>query len=311
MTPNAPNIAAIDVGSSATRLVVAHVGPRGPTPIYRQRAPIRLGTEVFAYGRIGEESQRLLVQAFVDLSKRLSAHQVVAYRAVATSALRDAANGQQVLEAVHAHSGIRVQLISGDEEAELMRQALLGAVTRHGEPEPASDTLLLDLGGGSLELMRADGSSVQSLPMGTVRLLGQYPALQKPMSAHDVVHLSERFVAELGAHLGPVAPAPLALGTGGNVDAMAQGLPGGRPGGLPSLHVDALLPAACALGPLPLSVRAKSFGLHHGRADLLLPAVLIVHAVGALFGVRDIMVPGAGIRDALLARLCQELTPGG
>jgi exopolyphosphatase/pppGpp-phosphohydrolase len=61
---------------------------------------------------------------------------------------------------------------------------------------------------------------------------------------------------------------------------------------------------------LPLSVRAKSFGLHHGRADLLLPAVLIVHAVGTLFNLQDIVVPGAGIRDALLDHLCQELTPG-
>jgi exopolyphosphatase/guanosine-5'-triphosphate,3'-diphosphate pyrophosphatase len=310
VTAATPTIAAIDVGSSATRLVVAQIGPRGPLPIHRQRAPIRLGTEVFASGRIGEDSQRQLVQAFGDLAKRLRAHHVVAYRAVATSALRDAANGRQVLDAVHAHSGIRVRIISGDEEAELMRQALLGAVTRHGQPEPAADALLLDLGGGSLELMRADGQSAQSLPMGTVRLLGRYTSLQQPMSVHDVVHLSEHLVRDLAAHLGPVAPAPLALGTGGNVHAMAQGLPGGAPFGLPTLRVDALLPAACALGPLPLSVRAKSFGLHHGRADLLLPAVLIVHAVGTLFNLQDIVVPGAGIRDALLDHLCQELTPG-
>ena len=311
MTSDAPTIAAIDVGSSATRLVVARVTDRGPIPFYRYRVPLRLGTEVFAQGSIGPNSQRLLAQAFADLQQRMRAHHVVAYRAVATSALRDAANGQQVLDAVRAHSGVSVQLISGDEEAELMRQALLGAVTRHGEPEPDAQTLLLDLGGGSLELMRADGSNVRSLPLGTVRLLGQYPNLQGPMSAYDVVHLSEQFVQELASRIGPVTPAPLALGTGGNISAMALGLPGGTPGSLPTLQVDALLPAACALGALPLNVRAKAFGLHHGRADLLLPAVLIVHAVGSLFGLRDIVVPGAGIRDALLRHLCRELTAAG
>lgn len=302
-------VAAIDVGSSATRLVVARLGgPVGPVTLHRQRAPVRLGTEVFATGEIGQASITQLVNAFIDFAQKLQQHRVVAYRAVATSALREAKNGAEVILSIGERSGIDVQLITGDHEAALMRQALLGALPRHGHPVPPPSSLLMDLGGGSLELMRADGSEVRSLPMGTVRLLGQHPQLLHPMTAFDVITLSERFVAQLRAQVGIVAPAPLGLGTGGNIEAMAQWMPSAQSVRPPKLCVESLLPTACALGPRPLHVRAKSFGLHHGRADLLLPAVLIVHAVCTVFCLQDILVPGAGIRDALLAELGQELT---
>lgn len=301
-------MAAIDVGSSATRVVVARPGPKGPIVLWRQRVPLRLGTEVFAHGSIGPASIKQLTAAFVDIAKKLNSLHVVAYRAVATSALRDAANSAQLLAEIAQASGIVVQIITGVEEAELMRRALLGASRRHGLLPPPADALLLDLGGGSLELMRADGSQVQSLPLGTVRLLGRFPRLLAPMSALDVVHLSEDFVRASRMYLGQPKPAPMALGTGGNIEAMAQGLPGELAHGVPTLSTHALLPAACSIGPLPLQARATSFGLAPGRADLLLPAVLIVHAVALIFGLSRFCVPGGGIRDALLDDLLQELT---
>lgn len=305
-------VAAIDVGSSATRLVVARVGApdNAPEVLLRLRVPLRLGTEVFARGSIGTSSRKQLVQAFADIAQRLKTLQVVAYRAVATSALRDAANGSAILADIEHSTGIRVTLISGDEEARLMRRALLGAAARHHLPPPPADGLLLDLGGGSLEVTRVDGQESQSLPLGTVRLLGQFPQLAQPMTTVDVVHLSEAFFLEAHRHLGAVRPAPMALGTGGNIEAMARGLPGERGASMPALCVDALLPAACHIGPLPQGTRARCFGLNPGRADLLLPAVLIVHAVALCFGLGSIGVPGGGIRDALLSELTEELQSG-
>lgn len=305
-------VAAIDVGSSATRLVVARQGPRGQAPeaLLRLRVPLRLGTEVFADGRIGPKSRAQLVQAFADIGQRLQAFGVTAYRAVATSALRDAVNGAEVLAEVARSTGIEVALISGEEEARLMRQALLGAHARHRQVPPPKDALLLDLGGGSLEVTRADGREARSLPLGTVRLLGQFPHLAQPMDTIDVVHMSEAFYRIVQNHVGAVSPAPMALGTGGNIEAMARGLPGERGAGMPSLQVEALLPAACSIGPLPQSTRARTFGLNPGRADLLLPAVLIVHAVALCYGVHAVGVPGGGIRDALLSELIEELEGG-
>jgi exopolyphosphatase/guanosine-5'-triphosphate,3'-diphosphate pyrophosphatase len=304
-------IAAIDVGSSATRLVIAKKAPLGFTTLYRSRAPIRLGTEVFGDGAIGPESRAQLVAAFREIARRLKAYHVVRYCAVATSALRDARNGSEVLAHIEKNSGLAVRLISGEEEARLMHDALLAAMRRHHLPPPPHKALLLDLGGGSLELMRVDGSEARSLPLGTVRLLAQHPRLAGPMSAHDVVSMSERFSFTLREHVGTPPVAEMALGTGGNVEAMAQRMPAQSSSPLPNLSIDALLPAACALGPLSVPARARAYGLHHGRADLLLPALLIVHAVGRLFGLDRILVPGAGIRDALLEGLWEtgELTP--
>jgi exopolyphosphatase/guanosine-5'-triphosphate,3'-diphosphate pyrophosphatase len=283
----------------------------GLTTLYRSRAPVRLGTEVFAGGPIGAASTAQLVAAFCQMAERLQAFRVARYTAVATSALRDAANGPAVVDAIAQQSGIAVQIISGVQEAQLMRQALLRALQRYGIPPPPKAALLMDLGGGSLELMRADGSQASSLPMGTVRVLAQHPALLLPISPERLRVLADGFIAQLRHHATDLMPAPMALGTGGNVEAMAQWVPATPtrvlPLGPPTLSVSGLLPAACALGPMTLAARAKAYGLHAARADLLLPALLIVHAVGQVYGLEAVRVPGAGIRDALLYRLSQQL----
>lgn len=303
-------IAAIDVGSSATRLVIAQIRHGQPQTLLRTRTAVRLGTEVFAHGRVGAHTVQLLVQAFVHMAERLAWHQVEAHEAVATSALRDAANGAEVVAAIEAHSGIAVQIISGAQEAALMRQALMAAWRRTTDEALPPDALLLDLGGGSLELMRAQDTAGLSLPMGTVRLLAQHPELQGPMSQGQVLTLAASIEAQLGTAVGAVLPAPVVLGTGGNVEAMAQMAPGGA-AGPPSVALGALLPLALQLASMPIEQRARAFGLRAGRADLLMPAVLMVHAVGRIFGATHMAVPGAGIRDAMLVAMAQRIVAAG
>ena len=157
-------IAAVDVGSNAIRLIVVEVVAGGSRTLDEQRYALRLGSDVFACGRLSANTIAELQAIFSDIAARLARYGVTRYRAVATSALRDAQNASAVVEALRASSGVVLEVIDGNEEARLMRRALLRAVG-----EPPSGMLLIDLGGGSLELARGPLQRSVSLPFGTVR----------------------------------------------------------------------------------------------------------------------------------------------
>jgi exopolyphosphatase/guanosine-5'-triphosphate,3'-diphosphate pyrophosphatase len=290
-------LAAIDVGSHAVRLSVVELTVVGAvTHTEFQRWPIRLGSDAFARGRIGKDGVRTLTHTMEAIARRLADLGVDAYRAVATAAVRDAANGEEVVAAIQRSTGVQVEIISGREEGRLARDALVQAL---GEVPP--DTLLVDLGGGSLELHRARGGWGRSVPIGTVRLLERFPALADALEATPLEAIADAVGGELERRLDQNS-APLAIGTGGNLNVLARLVP--APGGFhPGIDMRKLPAAAIRLARIPPAERVDQLGLRPDRADGLTPAALVVLALGRQFGLPAFVVPGTGLRETILRTL--------
>ncbi len=285
----------------------AHVASTGVLQAQEQkRYALRLGSDVFAHGTVSPAKQKALIDVFLDIRERLREGGVRTYRSVATSALRDAKNGQSVVRNVYQRSGISLQIIAGSQESKLSRAALLRSV---GGAEP--ETLLLDLGGGSLEIERAgDGSRRgRSLPIGSVRLLEAFPQMAEPVAAGAFSDLRKLVGAHVRQSLRASRPAPTAIGTGGALDTLAHLLPLGG-ACVPMVDLAKLLPLTKQVAALSAQERQRQLAVRPDRADLMLPAMLIILELVEIFNMQRLVVPGTGLRDALLHNLLVPSDPG-
>ena len=291
--------AAIDVGSNAARLVIAKIDALGEaTLLYRNRYPLPLGRDVFAAGKITAENTSALVAAFEHMATKLNRHRVDAYRAVATAAMREAANGAQLARKIKREASISLEIIGGDEEASLAHEALIRAV---GCAPPES--LLLDLGGGSLEIGRVRGGRRLSLPLGSVRLLKLYPALGAPLSEKGLGAILEDLQRRLNRFTRSRTGASYAIGTGGNLKGLARLCPNRR---LlhPAIGTSRLRGFIKTLSALSGPERARRFDLRPDRAESIVADATVALALSQRFAIKNIVVPNTGIREGLLHQLC-------
>src|SRR2546422_10632734 len=165
-----PTVAAIDVGSNAIRLLIANANANGGhETILSTREPVRLGQDVFTKGLISAHTIERTLQTFQGFKEKLDEHAVKHVKAVATSALREATNRDLLLKQIAKNTGIEISVIGGEEEARLIHLAAKETVNLKNKL-----ALLLDIGGGSVEVVLADDTTVlctESYAMGTVRLL--------------------------------------------------------------------------------------------------------------------------------------------
>jgi len=296
--------AAIDVGSNAVRLVVARLSSAGRLldSTYR-RYNLRIGTDVFSHGAIRRQDAANLLEVFEDIAARLDGLGVDRYRAVGTSAMREAKNGPQLVKRLARATGLNLQIIDGTEESDLARFALVRAV---GWAPPA--TLVVDLGGGTLELGRVGGRANRSVPLGTVRLIEEHPALKAPLSPGELTPIKDAIGKTLARHTTRGALTELAVGTGGNFDVLSRVLPC-RGSTMPSIEVRRLLKLAKEIAPLSIAERVERYDLRPDRAEVILPTVLILNAIGQRFGVRTLVAPGTGLREAVLHKLAEPASP--
>jgi exopolyphosphatase / guanosine-5'-triphosphate,3'-diphosphate pyrophosphatase len=300
-----PAVAAVDVGSNAIRLSIVQVGHNHVSEgEFQHRYALRLGADVFAHGSLSITTIAALREVFHEIAQHFSKHGVTSYRAIATSAMREAQNGHHVVSELKQLTGINLEIISGEEESRLSRQALSQAV---GIMPPRA--LIVDLGGGSLEVDTGEGlPQGMSLPFGTVRLLEQYPLLLQALG-HKALHqtldkLHQTLANALG---GKLDAEDFAIGTGGNFDALARLLP--KPhNSHQGIDTSRLLELAEILAKLDAKQRGSRYKLRPDRADLILPAVLVTAALTQLFKLHTFVVPGTGIRQALLNELMRPST---
>src|SRR2546430_2931797 len=165
-----PTIAAIDVGSNAIRLAIANANTEGGyQTVYSVREPVRLGQDVFTKGTISAHTIDRTVQTFIDFKQKIAEHGATHVKAVGTSALREATNRDGVLKSILKATGIEISVIGGEEEARLIHFAVKEVVNLKNKV-----ALLIDIGGGSVEVVLADDTTVlctESYSMGSVRLL--------------------------------------------------------------------------------------------------------------------------------------------
>lgn len=293
-----PRFAAIDLGSNALRLVIVEADSALQVrPLISERAPVRLGKEIFQTGRLAPQSISAASDALRRFRELLDQHEVVRYRAIATSAVREAENGPLLVERARRDAGIDLEVIEGIEEARLVRLALVGRLELRDKR-----ALLVDLGGGSTELSILENGALESstsLQVGTVRLLEAFHQgnADAPRLAREYV---ERQLREVGAEV-TRAGFEVCVGTGGNFETLATLCPATTtPGATPVIDVAAvraILPKLAVLSP---DERRSLYGLRPDRADVILPAAEIVVAFADAFGIERIVAPGIGLKDGVL-----------
>jgi len=303
-------IAAIDVGSNAIRYVVAEISDAGVyAEVEGERIAVRLGADVFTKERVlRPETMEAGVAALVRIRRRLDDLGVAHYRAVATSAVRESGNGGEFVDRVRRESGIHLETISGSEEARLVWVAVANRI------DFGTDRwLMMDLGGGSVEVSVADGTGIlwsESHTLGSVRLLQALRENGEPESGADYRELLERYVHVLKfpdavRTWGPVA----AVATGGNIEALADLAGAGRDArGVSRIGLGVLRELIERLASLGVEERVAQLGLREDRADVILPAAVVYERVAELAGVDEILVPRVGVKEGLVLDLDERLT---
>ncbi len=318
--------AAVDLGSNALRLRVveaqsASAPTKGATlpragggggelaPAFREltslRVPVRLGAEVFVTGRLTAQSISQTCAALRDFRQAMSQAGVDAYRATATSAVREAENGATLVERARREAGVELEIIEGIEEARLIQLAVVRRLALE-----ARRALLVDVGGGSTELtVLDDGQSTfsMSLPLGTVRMLETY--LKGAVIVDDVRSrlLEEGIDRALAEALPQLKKTSfdLVIGTGGNVETLAELCPvkGGHLGFPKAIDVTLARQLRGKLFGMPAAERQRLYALRPDRADTIVPAVSIFLRVAELFYQGAIVAPGVGLKEGILIEL--------
>jgi len=303
-------LGAIDAGSNAIRVVVAELGPSDLIRIEAERVPVRLGHGAFTVGELPTSTIDQAVGAFVHFRELFDRHGVSSYRAVATSAVRNAINRDVLLHRLYHEAGIELEIIEGDEEARLVRKAVihsLGGLAQGGRSAPPSQPrCILDLGGGSLEINLREGAAWRgySLPIGTVRLLESF-GLGGAINDAEA-GMVRRYAATLMTTVLPSRPFELgvAAASGGNADTLARLYGDGHPTA-PTMELSALEKALPEIVNATVEQRMDRFDVRRDRAEVMGVAALILATVGRQMGIQKIIAPGVGVREAVLLELAE------
>lgn len=300
------HIAAIDAGSNAVRLSVARAySALDIEPLITERYPLRLGESVFVRHRFSEGILKKAVKAFRRLREIMDEFGVTKYRAVATSATREAQNRDALVRRIKQATGITLEVIGAKEESRLGREAALAAVGPEVQPR-----CIVDLGGGSLELTILRDHTVEQgvqLPIGAVRLMTtlNLPGVIRSVQAEQV----RRYVRALLESRLPTRPNladQVAVALGGNAETLSNVAPGPRQDGLPTLELSLLRERLGDILKLDVRERMKAYGVRRDRADVMGVAAIIFVTLGRYLNVQRFLIPGVGIREGLLQEIARE-----
>ncbi len=291
-------VTVIDTGSNAIRLAIAKEKGTDFELLFKHRESIRLGTDVFTLGRVSDELLAQTVAAFKRFKKISDDYKVENIKAIATSAMRDAKNQKEVVKAIFEGSGIQLDVISGERESDLVFKAI-----RHQMDLKKDNTLLIDIGGGSVELVAVQKGEIiksKSFPLGTVRLLSALK--EDPVAYHAPIKAIEgklteaiNFIRELKMDF------HFCVGIGGNIERMGKVntlLTGKSNSKL--ITLPELIQMYDILTPFSVGKRMKEFDLKADQADVIVPAIaLCIHFMQFAF-TQELHVPSVGIKDGLI-----------
>lgn len=287
--------AAIDIGSNAVRLLIKkeeeneNLVSRRLSKVMMLRVPLRLGFDVFSLGELSDGKAvklRRLMKAFRQLMK---IYEVTDYRACATSAMRDARNGKSVIKKVLKDTGIRIEIIDGQEEARMI-------YNNHVEclEDRTGNYIYVDVGGGSTEInLLTNGVLVQSLSynVGTVRMLSN--AVREEVweqMKDDLTRLTADF------------PDINIIGSGGNINKLYR-LADKKDKKLQRMPIASLQELYDQLSPLTPEQRMKEFSLKTDRADVIVPAARIFLTIAETVKAQYVHVPVIGLADGIIDSL--------
>jgi exopolyphosphatase/guanosine-5'-triphosphate,3'-diphosphate pyrophosphatase len=301
------HVAAIDAGSNAVRLSIARAySALDIEPLLTERYPLRLGEGVFVRHRFSEETLKKAVKAFRHLRDVMDEYGVTRYRAVATSATREADNRHTLANTIKRSSGIHLEVISAKEESRLGREAVFAAMGPEAQPQ-----CIVDLGGGSLEIsILRDHTVMQAaqLPVGTVRLISTLgiPGIIRLAEAEQV----RKYVRALLESRLPDRPnlgESVAVALGGNAETLSVVAPGPRQHGLPTLELSLLRERLPSILERDIRERMKAYGVRRDRADVMGVAAIILATLGRYLNIRMFTIPSVGLREGALHEIAREV----
>ena len=289
-------IAAIDIGSNAARLLINEVkeanGKAEFTKLNLLRIPLRLGFDVFTKGEIGPERKQMVIKTMTIFRELMEIYKVEHYRACATSAMRDAKNGQEIIDIVKEQADINIEIITGDEEATLIYE---NHVAEGLDKDFAY--LYVDVGGGSTELTFYENNEMQyehSFNIGTIRLLNGLvtPTIWDEMKDEikDKIKSKKTIVA---------------IGSGGNINKIfsMSKTKDGKP-----MPVSVIKKYLKEMEKFSVEERMQHYQIREDRADVIVPALTIFNNVMTWADIKHIYVPKISVADGLIHSIYNKVT---
>lgn len=288
------NYAAIDIGSNAVRLLIKSIDGEAVQEkkikkVMMLRVPLRLGFDVFSIGELSEKKAdklRRLMKAFRQLMK---IYDVDDYRACATSAMRDARNGRTIIKKIEKDTGIRIEIIDGQEEARMIYNNHIECME-----DRLGNYMYVDVGGGSTEInLLTNGELVWSVSynIGTVRMLSNAVKEGTWQQMEEELMKVTEGVAAINI-----------IGSGGNINKLFR-LADKKDKKLQRLPVSSLQTVYDVLKPLTPEERVEAFSLKQDRADVIVPAAEIFLKIAEVVHAEYIYVPVIGLSDGIIDNL--------
>lgn len=290
------NLAAIDIGSNAARLLITEVNTNGTgLPVFNKlnliRVPFRLGFDVFELGIISKPKIGMVLQTMKAFKHLCNAYEVSHIKACATSAMRDAKNAADIIRKVKLETDIGIEVISGDLEAGLIYETHIAE-----NMDKDHSYLYIDVGGGSTELsFFSNGILIykKSFNIGTIRLLKNMVTEKDWDEMKDILRAVTKGQKEV-----------VAIGSGGNINKVfsMSKKKDGKP-----LSIELLRDYYKELSSVTLAERTIKYNLRQDRADVIVPAILIYINAMRWAGTEEIYVPKIGLADGLIRHLYDEV----
>ena len=279
---------AIDIGTNAARLLVGEIEKEAGHSFVKKlsytRVPLRLGDEVFEDGKISKKKAEDFVKTIQAFKLISEIFEVKKLRAVATSAMREAINADKIIEKIKEETGIEIEVISGDTEAELIFGTFFLLDFDKSHP-----FIVIDVGGGSTEISVFESGeriASKSFQIGTIRILKEKVTSQIWSDIHDWIAL----------HVDLKAPHKI-FGTGGNINKAHKILGAGH---MESIQVSKIKQLRDDLSKLSIAGRIDQFQLKPDRADVLVPALDIYLYILQELNCSELIVPKIGLTDGMI-----------
>ncbi|MDE6096209.1 MAG: Ppx/GppA family phosphatase [Muribaculaceae bacterium] len=287
--------AAIDIGSNAVRLLIKrleHEEDEKLKKLMLLRVPLRLGFDVFTKGKVSQKKAENLIRLMKAYRQLIKIYDVDELRACATSAMRDAENGKDLIKEIEDKTGIEIEIIAGEEEARIVYN---NHIEYTGTPE--GNYLYVDVGGGSTEInLLADKKLQESLSfnIGTVRILaGKVKNEEWTRLNEELTKISKRYNDIV------------IIGSGGNINKLYK-LSKSKNEEDNSFTVEELSRIYHLLKPLSVDERMKKYDLKPDRADVIIPASEIFLTVASVTDAKKIVVPVIGVADGIIDGLLES-----
>ena len=291
------NIAAIDIGSNGARLLIKNFDDNAPEferirKVMFVRVPLRLGKDVFTLGRISKERARMMMHMIKGFKQFMLLYDVCSYRACATSAMRDADNGRKVMKNIEKETGIKLEIIPGAEEAQLLCNNLV-----ENTDSGVGNYAYVDVGGGSTEIsLLHDGvlAESHSFNIGTLRMLSGSVRQEDWNSMCRTLEGYSRDFTDIKI-----------IGSGGNINKLAKLV--GEKGSAKEINVAQMHDIYSRLALMSIEDRMKKYGLKEDRADVIIPAAEVFLTVAKALKCDNILVPNISLADSIVDGLYRDL----